>query len=69
MSAKHTKIYLESQQSLSNPYNIPEIYLTQEYLYQDKDGTWMVQPVHKEGWIIEPHAMYNPPTDSEPLNR
>ena len=34
-------------------------------VYRDTDETWMVQPAHKEGWIIEPHALYNPPDSIE----
>ena len=37
----------------------------EDVIYRDEDGTWMVQPTYKEGWLIEPHAMYPQPT---PLN-
>lgn len=33
-----------------------------DYTYKDEDGTWMVQP-HRDGWIIEPHAMYLQPDE------
>ena len=61
MSAKQTKAISESQKNHSEPYCIPESYPIQESIYRDTDETWMVQPAHKEGWIIEPHALYNPP--------
>ena len=65
MSAKQTKAISESQKNHSEPYSISDPYSTQESIYQDKEGTWMVQPAHKEGWIIEPHALYNPPDSIE----
>ena len=47
------------------------IELNEDVIYQDDDGTWMVQPAYKEGWLVEPHALYPQPTISmgmDPLN-
>ena len=41
----------------------PEI--SEEVIYQDEDGTWMVQPPQKEGWLVEPRALYPQPTSSK----
>ena len=32
--------------------------ISEDVIYQDQDGTWMVQPEQKEGRLIEPHALY-----------
>ena len=47
---------MDMTKSEKNPYDIPDI-PESDYFYKDDDGTWMVQP-HKEGWIIEPRAIY-----------
>jgi hypothetical protein len=45
------------------PYDIENI-PKEDITYQDDDGTWMVQK-HKEGWIIEPAAIYPQPEDGD----
>lgn len=37
------------------------IEISEDVIYQDEDRTWMIQPAHKEGYLIEPHAIYPQP--------
>ena len=54
-------------ESSSSPYTIIE--QNEDVIYQDEDGTWMLQPAHKEGWLVEPHAIYPQPDTSDVMDK